>query len=96
MSINSLALKRKEGTECRKERSRFRAERQAKTVIELQAFCYLVNRTKQPTERSHAFANRLRIFYITDRTLDFLRMRGDKGALEKIPAQGDHARGQGT
>src|SRR5258706_2617296 len=54
--------------------------------------CYLTNRARRPTERSHAFASRLRIFHTTHRSLDFLRKRSAKGALEEIPAQGDTAR----
>src|SRR5258707_903480 len=54
--MNSLALKRNEGTECHKDRSCFRPEHQAKTVIE-PSLCYLTNRARRPTERSHAFAS---------------------------------------
>src|SRR5260370_2345369 len=55
-SANSLALKRNEGTECHKDRSCFRPEHQATTVIE-PSLCYLTNRARRPTERSHAFAS---------------------------------------
>src|SRR5260370_39779275 len=91
MSMNSLALKRNEGTECRKDRSCFRPEHQVTTVIE-PSLCNLTNRARRPTERSHAFASRLRIFHTTHRSLDFLRMRTAKGAFEEIPAQGDTVR----
>src|ERR1700740_2482762 len=44
-----------------------------------------MNRTKRPAQGSGAFASRLRIFHITHRSLDFLRMRTAKGAFEEIP-----------
>src|SRR5260370_31796978 len=51
-----------------------------------------MNRTRPPAERSYAFTNRLRIFDIAHRSLDFFRIRSDKCALEEKTAQGDTAR----